>query len=341
MPRYRWLDVARGVLATSVVGLHAFWFNNVRGWFGDTQMAVNAFIVLSGFVITLLLVNGHESYRTFITRRLFRLMPVYLICLGLALALRPLVVGTAAVEASREASENAHYWSHLINHLAMTFGVVPDFVLPNSSAAILPPAWSISLELQLYLVAPLIVVLLAKRAGWGLWALSLCVLIPQINWRIYEWSEMGAFLPQKLYLFIGGALLFTYWPKFGNWSVPPSLTPLVWLGQISYPVYLVHYPLVALINAHLHVGAGPVARAFILLIISLPPVILASWLLHITIEKPFIRLGKQLSGKRNNLATGEVTTKMNLQDRVATDDRRASDIPPRTGNLPERVTHRN
>jgi peptidoglycan/LPS O-acetylase OafA/YrhL len=334
MPRYQWLDVARGVLATSVVGLHAFWFNDVRGWFGDTQMAVNAFIVLSGFVITLLLVRTRESYRTFITRRLFRLIPVYLICFGLALAVRPLVVGTAAVEASREASENTYYWSHVINHLAMTFGVVPDFVLPDSSAALLPPAWSISLEVQLYLVAPLLVALLAKRAGWGLWGLSLCVLIPQIHWRIYEWSEMGAFLPQKLYLFLGGALLFTYWPRFGSWSVPRSFAPLVWLGQISYPIYLVHYPLVALINAHLSSGTGPLTRAFVLLLISLPPVILASWLLHVTIEKPFIRLGKQLTGERNQPAARAVATEGILRVPVVANEPWSSGIRSRPADLP-------
>jgi peptidoglycan/LPS O-acetylase OafA/YrhL len=303
MLRYRWLDIMRGLLATSVVALHAFWFNNSRGWFGDSQLAVNAFIVLSGFVITLLLVNRPESYRTFITRRLFRLMPVYLICFGLALALRPLCVGTVAFEAPREATENAYYWGHVINHLAMTFGVVPDFILPNSSAALLPPAWSIGLELQLYLVAPFIIALLAKPAGWRLWAISLCVLIPQIHWRAYEWSNMGAFLPQKLYLFIAGALLFTYWPKLGSWPVPRVLTPLVWLGEISYPIYLVHYPLVALINAYLPIGTEPATRAIVLLVISLPPVILASWLLHRAVEKPFIQLGKRLTQKESKRGT--------------------------------------
>jgi peptidoglycan/LPS O-acetylase OafA/YrhL len=306
MIRYRWLDILRGLLATTVVALHAFWFNNLRGWFGDSQMAVNAFIVLSGFVITLLLVNRPESYRTFITRRLFRLMPVYLICFGLALALRPLWVGTVALEAPREATENAYYWGHVINHLAMTFGVVPDFLLPNSSAALLPPAWSIGLELQLYLVAPFIVALLAKPAGWRLWAISLCVLIPQIHWRAYEWSNMGAFLPQKFYLFVAGALLFTYWPKLGSWPVPRVLSPLVWLGEISYAIYLVHYPLVALINAYLPVGMEPATRAIVLLAISLPPVILASWLLHRAVEKPFIQLGKQLTRKQSKPVTKAV-----------------------------------
>lgn len=301
--RYGWLDIVRGLLATSVVALHAFWFNNLRGWFGDSQAAVNAFLVLSGFVITMLLVRSQESYGTFMTRRLFRLIPVYLICFGLALALRPLFVNTVAYEAPREASENAFYWSHVANHLAMTFGVVPDFVLPDSSSALLPPAWSIALELQLYLVAPFIVVLLASQARWRVWALSLCVLIPQIHWRMHEWSNMGAFFPQKLYLFIGGALLFTYWPKLGSWPVPSVLLPLVWLGQVSYPIYLVHYPLVALINTFLPFSTDPISRAIILLIVSLPPVILASWLLHVAIEKPFIQLGKQVTPKKSKPAT--------------------------------------
>ena len=126
--------------------------------------------------------------------------------------------------------------------------------------------------------------------------------------RAYEWSNMGAFLPQKFYLFVAGALLFTYWPKLGSWPVPRVLGPLVWLGEISYPIYLVHYPLVALINAYLPVGTEPITRAIILLAISLPPVILASWLLHRTVEKPFIELGKRLTHKQSKPGSETVTT---------------------------------
>jgi peptidoglycan/LPS O-acetylase OafA/YrhL len=117
---------------------------------------------------------------------------------------------------------------------------------------------------------------------------------------------MGAFLPQKLYLFIAGALLFTYWPKLGSWPVPRMLSPLVWLGEISYPIYLVHYPLVALINVYLPIGVDPTTRAIVLLVISLPPVILASWLLHRAVEKPFIQLGKQLTQKPSKPVTKAV-----------------------------------
>src|SRR5579862_198970 len=44
--------------------------------------AVSIFIIISGFVITHLLLEQRESYLPFITRRFLRIYPVYLICLG-------------------------------------------------------------------------------------------------------------------------------------------------------------------------------------------------------------------------------------------------------------------
>src|SRR5262249_2996557 len=117
--------------------------------------------------------------------------------------------------------------------------------------------------------------------------------------------------------------------------------PLIWLGQISYPIYLVHYPLVALINAHLPGGTGPVARAFILLLVSLPPVILASWLLHIAIEKPFIRFGKHHTGERIKPETGPVAGNAGLWAPVGANECWTSDIRPRTENLSGRLNQRN
>jgi len=52
----------------------------------------------------------------------------------------------------------------LLAHLTMLHGAVPDQILPGSSITYLPPAWSISVEWQFYLVAPFLFAFL-KRPG--------------------------------------------------------------------------------------------------------------------------------------------------------------------------------
>jgi peptidoglycan/LPS O-acetylase OafA/YrhL len=293
--RLEFLDVIRAILAWYVVAVHSLWFNGFFGR-GDGQYAINGFIILSGFVITLLLVTKQESFGLFMVRRLLRIFPVYLVCLALALAVRPLAVGTAIMEAPRELSEEAFWWQHLVVHLGLLQGLVPEYWLPRASAAFLPTAWSISLELQLYLIAPVLILLLRRKVIWPIWRASLVVLVPQIHWRLHTYmSHMGAFLPQKFYLFLAGALLFTYapWQRL-NVPLPSAFRPAAWLGSISYSTYLVHYPLMALLNAILPPNDNGLARALILFLIATPLIILSSWFLCTYVEIPFIRLGRRI-----------------------------------------------
>ena len=43
-----------------------------------TDIAVNVFIIVSGFVITHLLMNARESYSQYIWRRFLRIAPIYI-----------------------------------------------------------------------------------------------------------------------------------------------------------------------------------------------------------------------------------------------------------------------
>ena len=183
---------------------------------------VDVFIMLSGFVITRLLAEKHEEFSIFICRRFLRLFPVFAVTLLLALLFRPLlgfilkagwpkdpVTLQHAVINWRD--EAQHFWGHLAAHLPMLHGIVPNNVLPSSAVALLGPAWSISLEWQYYLVAPLLALICRKFGPMGWFVLttasilSLLVLTPTMN----SLFPIPSFLPQKLLLFLVGGSC--YW----------------------------------------------------------------------------------------------------------------------------------
>ncbi|WP_372055257.1 acyltransferase [Tistrella mobilis] len=179
---------------------------------GDT--AVSVFIIVSGFVITHLMINKRESYKAYITRRFFRIFPIYAFCLLLGIITTDLFV-TAYIDlpygifadkrADRLLEQSEHFWTHLGLHLTLLHGMVPDEILPYSGTTFLSPAWSLSLEWQFYLIAPALIALLTGRPG-AILATSLVILLVQVA---AEYGNFGtwqylAFLPLALnYFFLG------------------------------------------------------------------------------------------------------------------------------------------
>lgn len=145
------------------------------------DVAVSVFIIVSGFVITHLRLTRPEPWVTYIGRRFLRLFPVYAVCMAAAIALSPLyamayidsgIAFGTEMRAARLASEADQLPLHLLLHVSMIHGAVPDTVLPYAGSAFLAPAWSLSLEWQFYLIAPALFSLLALR---GLTTLMLSV----------------------------------------------------------------------------------------------------------------------------------------------------------------------
>jgi peptidoglycan/LPS O-acetylase OafA/YrhL len=168
-----WVAIGHGLILAGYHSLKPPLHVLIRG-----ESAVFVFMILSGFVITHLLVEKRESYLPFIFRRFMRLYPAYLVglvagylVLGMwadivtsvpwkDLARWPQYMASVQELASETYNNTA---PHLALHAAMLHGVVPNEVLARAPMTFLPAAWSISLEWQFYLVAPLILVALKDR----------------------------------------------------------------------------------------------------------------------------------------------------------------------------------
>ena len=147
--------------------------------------AVIVFMIVSGFVITHLIVERSEPYGVYLLRRFMRLFPVFAITCAVGYFASTfyaatlsrvswagdpnfLLLGLKAVASS----EHQFFWSHLFAHLTMLHGMISSDLLPFSLFAFNVPAWSVSLEWQFYLIAPALVSLLAicgMRFGWRVW----------------------------------------------------------------------------------------------------------------------------------------------------------------------------
>ncbi len=183
------LEGLRGVLALWVLIGHVLRHSGVTALPGpgrvllDPGLAVDVFIMLSGFVIFHLLhAQPATGYGAYLVRRLFRLYPLYLaVLLAWTLTLGAQLRAIDAVPWQTEfiATDRAIHMAavaqlgpNVLAHLIMLHGLVPDTVLPYASYTLIGQAWSISVEWQFYLVAPLLL-WAGRRRPWLLAALVL------------------------------------------------------------------------------------------------------------------------------------------------------------------------
>ena len=185
-PKLASLESLRGLLALWVVVAHVtarvISEDTIAGFHAraplEPLLPVYVFMILSGFVIFHLLERQRESYGAFILRRFFRLAPLYLVVLLVAAWMVPFELRTLdnlfwrnphiydAIKIHHETLD--HFWPHLWSHLLLLHGLIPETVLPDANFTFLSQGWSISLEWQFYLLAPLVFWLIAGRRYLGL-----------------------------------------------------------------------------------------------------------------------------------------------------------------------------
>jgi len=166
------LDTLRGIAVLGVLLLHAFFWQYAGYSFGPFARAflratqpggygVNLFFVLSGFLITGILLdskNREHYYRRFYTRRALRILPAYYALLLALLVLR-----------SSSAAFVGLSFVYLAN-MTSFFGVACDY----------GPLWSLAIEEHFYILWPAVVrTLTRRRLAWV--SVSLVILIPALR----------------------------------------------------------------------------------------------------------------------------------------------------------------
>ncbi len=213
----------RGLLALSIFVFHVVRFCGFHvPLISDGGLRVDVFIILSGFVIARLRLSRPEPYGVYLRARAARIYPAYLVALGLGVMMSGLISEIYAIipweqadqarMVARAGIEQTYFWPLFLSHLTLLHGIFPENILPTSPVAFVGPAWSLSLEWQFYLVAPLLIAALRSLRFCVVAGILMIGVMWCVPW-IYAQADygMGAFLPLKLGLFltgIGTAFLF-------------------------------------------------------------------------------------------------------------------------------------
>jgi peptidoglycan/LPS O-acetylase OafA/YrhL len=252
---YKSLDGVRAVAALFVMFAHFFaqYYPIHPGWeimkiFA--QIGVTMFFVLSGFLITriLLVEKQHSNYfRNFYIKRTLRIFPLYYFFLLFYYFGWPLISGEKTIALN----DQVYFWIYLQN-FAMTFhwgGSGPEYY------------WSLAVEEHFYLFWPLIVLLLSRKSLKRfaificIFAIALRYLMADKGFDVYYFTftrfdslAMGAFLAtletdagltQKLrknfsFLLFLSILLMLFLSKFsGDGST--------WIQVIKYSIFSITF----------------------------------------------------------------------------------------------------
>ena len=333
-PKITQIQGLRALAAILVTLFHAKWISG--GFIG-----VDIFYVISGFLITGLLIREFDrsktiNFKEFYARRFKRLLPTSFFVLAVtALASWILVPGTMRASLGRDIIAASLYVS---NYLFAWWQA--DYQNLDATPSPVIHYWSLAVEEQFYLIWPLLILFMSSIAlklknkkylfygvtlvtttsflfsiyqtetspiwafyslptrAWELGLGALLVLIPSIKTKKYIgligfililvsafiFNETTAFPGMNALLPVLGTVLLIgsihSWPPFLN-DVANSRI-FQWLGEISYPLYLWHWPLLVLPSTYfarpLNIYERIIAIFFTLLLADLT---------HRYIEEPY------------------------------------------------------
>jgi len=223
MKRFEAIEGLRGWLAWTVAISHIFITSGIYlGRIGSPILfsghaAVLVFVVISGFVISHLLVERQETYSSYILRRFFRIFPLFAVTCFIGYFATDLYVPilsrvpwyddpvwqiVIANNVGASSTNHEYFWSNILTHATMLHGIVPNSVIPYGTLAFNMPAWSLSLEWQFYLLAPFVLRFVNRASASAILGLSVVVFLLGIG---YQLGWLGWYMdPTSVVLAVAG-----------------------------------------------------------------------------------------------------------------------------------------
>ncbi len=260
--------------------------NHLMGFLYEGHTGVGLFIVLSGFVLTLGTAGREIDYRIFIQSRILRILPLYILCLTVAICAQP---------------QGLLPWITWLVPCSLTGG------LQSSLTAMF---WTVIVEFQLYIIFPFLIRFSNKRGNvYIIGVISLAIIfrffayygeyanpkelsygtvlgridqfllgmiaarlyiryaMERIDWRWFPAAALIAFTMIAVYHHNHGSTYVGPWCNLwhtvegGIWAaciisyvsfgekMPKKLSKLMALvGKISYSVYLLHFAIIFLVK---------------------------------------------------------------------------------------------
>ena len=294
------IDGLRAVAVIPVILFHLGY-----QWIDGGYLGVDIFFVISGYLITSILVtdisSGNFNMFEFWKRRVKRLLPALLVVLLFFLLIYPFALFKPNIKAATY-DINPAIFSYFNFHALIQFGDYWGYKADNSFFL---HTWSLSLEEQFYLIYPLFllfsykyfkksiiplvvitltsfliyIILISKNQTYAFY------LLPSRLWElsvggIFSLINLNLVIKNKIFkasiLYIGFLLIITGYliPSFSNLTLTIStflavigalvilsfcnqsdylgkalsIKPLVYLGKISYSLYLWHWPIIVLFS---------------------------------------------------------------------------------------------
>lgn len=171
---YKNLDGTRGIAALMVLVHHFFYFNDAdypidMGFFREMtdflQHGVSLFFVLSGFVITRILINNRNEpdyFKSFYRRRILRILPLYYLYLFFVFFLLPIILDSDFIDIELQLPYYL-YAQNIVDLLGI------DAAGPGHY-------WSLAVEEHFYLIWPLVIFLTRPNNLWKVIGVSVILI---------------------------------------------------------------------------------------------------------------------------------------------------------------------